>query len=270
MTIPCWFGCSDNQTKEMSNECPYIDSTSETDLSVAAYLNQIHSNPPCQKYFGVGMNHGLMNIPGDTLYTDISGNKYYYITITTVITNDTTLPVHIKINLSKEYAYPEPYNEQKFKVFLTPKKESMQEQIDHNHISEELKKILTPMGFSVTLSNGTLSNGLSEATFPEETKLFLENYIPYTLNKTINPSEKYTITIGMLADIKYIFPGQLALISKGHMYPFFSNYCNINESMTASKSSSLFLGLDFFRPRVADPRGCYLVIPCGEITFSAD
>jgi hypothetical protein len=164
--------CSVDRSEE-TQECPYIDSTSESDLRVA-YLNRMHLSPPYQKYFGVGMNHGLIEVQGqgNAFYTDINGNKYQFITITTVITNDTTLPVTIKINFSKEYAYPAPYNKQKFKLFLVPIKESMQEQIDHNHISEELEKVLAPVNSSITLSNGLYG------TISEETKLFLETYVP--------------------------------------------------------------------------------------------
>jgi hypothetical protein len=253
LTITCWFGCSDNQVEEISSQCPYIDSTSETDFRVA-YLNRMHSNPPYQTHFGVGMDHGLMD--GQDSYADINGKKYSYITFTTVITNDSTLPVQLKLNFSKEYAYPSPYNEQKFKLFLAPIKESLQQQIDFNHLSEGSKKLLTPGSSSITLGNG----------FIEETKQFIDTYVPFTLDQTIDPNEKYLIKIGVLLDAEIVNPGQLALISKGHMYPFFSHYCEIDQIVSVNKPMSLFLGLDFFRTDRAVYKS-FTVIPCGEISF---
>ncbi len=223
MTITCWVGCSDNQQKEASNECPYMDSTSNSEMRTAAFTRNgnidqdgklVSIASPHEKYFGIDMSHGGRQ--GDGIHTDVNGNKYSFATFTTVITNDTTLPIKIKLNLPTEYTYPSPYNKQKFKLFLLPKKETLQEQIDHNHISEESKNLLTLLSTSVTLNNGFLMVSLSE-----ETKKFIKNYVPSTLDQTVNPNEKYTITIGMLVDTKYIPPGQLALITKGHKYPFF-------------------------------------------------
>lgn len=248
--------CCSVDRPEETPECPYIDSTSETYFRVA-YSNRIHSNPPYQKYFGVGINQGLMD--GQDSYTDINGKKYSYITFTTVIANDSTLPVQLKLNFSKEYAYPAPYDEQKFKLFLVPIKGSLQQQIDHNHLSEGSKKLLTPRSSSITLGNG----------FIEETKQFIEMYVPFTLNQTIDPNEKYLIKIGVLLDAEIVNPGQLALISKGHMYPFFSHYCDINQIVSVNKPSSLFLGIDFFRTDRATHKS-FTVIPCGEISFSAN
>lgn len=254
--------CCSVDRPEETQECPYMDSTSESHLR-EAYFNRMLSNPPYQKYFGVGMNQELMQVLGqsEALYTDISGNKYCFTTITTVITNDTTLPVQMKISFSNEYTYPVPYNAQKFKLFLFPIKESMHEQIDYDHRSEELKKVSTSMSTSITLSDGLLG------TILEETKFFIENYIPYTLDQTIDPNEKYTIKIGILWDQRNDPPGQLALISKGHMFAFFSHYCEINQIVSVNKPSSLFLGIDFFSSYRTDDK-CFAVIPCGEISFS--
>lgn len=242
----------------MSSECPYIDSTSEADFRVA-YMNRIHSNPPYRKYFGVGMNHELMEVQSDAWYTDDRGNKYSFITITTVISNDTTLPVHLKIDLPKEHSYPTPNNERKFKLFMVPINESLQKQIDRNRLSEESKKLLTPASPSITLGNGLI----------EETKQFIDTYVPFTLNQTIDPNEKYVIRIGILVGLETLNLGQFALISKGHIYPFFSHYCDINKIVSTNKLSDLFLGLDFFRTNQVAPNS-FTVIPCGEISFSTE
>jgi len=188
-----------------------------------------------KKHLGIYIDHGMRK---GIDYMDPTGNKYNYRSITTTITNDSLIPIQIIISFAKEYDYPCPYNGQKYKVFLLPETMTAEKQY-----------------------NGGMG---------KELRAFLDSELeaPITLNKIINPKEEYDITIGVLTDIKYLDPGQLALISKQHKPHFFAHDSLINQSISKNKSLNLSLGLDFFQFFKTDPHDCYSVIPCGQISFS--
>lgn len=92
-----------------------------------------------------------------------------YIFITSTITNDSIIPIHLHLAISAEFDYPDSCSDNRYKVFLLPKE-------------------LTPD--TASLQN-SITDGLSD--FLDEC---LDN--PYVLDKTLKPGEYAVITIGTL------------------------------------------------------------------------
>lgn len=183
-----------------------------------------------KKFSGIYIDHGRRE---GLFYMDKKGLKYNYRNITTTITNDTIIPIQIKIALSKEYNYPAPFNNQKFKVFLLPETMTAEKQYKNN------------------LLNNYLDAEVENA---------------YNINKTIYPKKEYSITIGVLTNIDYVDPGQLSLMTKKLKPRFFVHDSLINIAISNSNPFDLFLGLDFTK-EYTNPKNCYSVIPCGQISF---
>jgi hypothetical protein len=210
---------------------------------------------PNDKYLSLIIDHGPTN---NLNFTDSQGNKYRYATMTTVITNDTTLPIEVKINFSKENTYRDPA--QKLKAFIIPETLTP---------AEELKK-----RFDIPI-NGTVTLNPTDSYFSSELKEFLEakKDISTIFIKIIGPKEKCTINIGVLGDEKFDPPIQMAVVSKGHKYPFIDDKLftlhewHLDEAISSSDPLNLFLGFDFFRMASPEQYKGYSLIPCGQISF---
>ena len=106
-------------------------------------------------------------------FTDSLGAKYNLRYIPITITNDSTVSIHIQIAFSSDYDYPTAYGDQKFNVFPFPK-EFKPDEVTWDTITYELGK-------------SKLRDFLNEGF---ET--------PYILNETLEPGQKFQLSIGSL------------------------------------------------------------------------
>ncbi len=153
-----------------------------------------------------------------------------YFNISTTFSNDTLIPVHLKISFLKQYVH----NNKKFRIILLP--ESM--------TVEKLR------------NNGTFIQN------------FLQSDYSNTLNKIIKPKENYTVNIAFINDNNSnVIPGQLALISKLHKFNFGSIPDSlIKQDGRKNDSLNISLGLNF--SVLTDSVYGFKLIPCGTIYYS--
>ena len=176
-----------------------------------------------------GPNQGLN-------YTDTLGTKYSYRYITTTITNDSTISINLQIASSNEYAYPAPYNDQKFRVFLLPK-ELSPDKITYDRSSYELGD--------------------------NEIRSFFDRGLnpPYILNETLEPGEKCVVTFGTLYPNPTncgIVPN--ALFSQNNRGLYHECDSLINQDNSTNSQFGLWLKLGFCQG------GC-TIITCGQISY---
>ena len=171
-------------------------------------------------------------------HTDTMGIKHNYRNITATITNDSTIPIHLQIALSKEYVFPATCGDKRYKVFLLPKE-------------------LTPD--TATLYNN-ITDGLGN---------FLDRCLddPFILNKTLEPGEKNVVTFGTLYSRPTncgVVPNVLFAQSDNDNFQACDSL--MNQDKSTDPQLALGLKLDFYLPRVRSPFACTL-IPCGHISY---
>jgi len=173
-------------------------------------------------------------------YFDSAGNEYGYRYVTATIYNDTLIPARIEIDLTKQYFQPCSTDSVKMNVFLLP-------------------RALTPERIQ------------KDASMSEALKHFLDtaNKATNLFGKFLQPKETCVITFGVLTSINHKDPVQFGLISKGHEYEYFY-YVHDNEiKQLAAKQNpfALSLGIEFTAVKNLENADCFLVIPCGQISF---
>ena len=184
-----------------------------------------------KKHLGIYLDRGVRT--GFT-YLDQKGNTYNYRTVTTTITNDSIIPINLKIAFSKKYYYTDTLNGKTFRIFILP--EAITGEKQYNENSKLLKSFLDTQ---------------------------LDN--PITVYEIINPKQEFEISIGVLCD--KFDPGQVALISKV-LKPHFSAHDSlINQAISNSDPLSLWFCFDWFQSKQI-LNNCYSVIPCGQISYT--
>lgn len=165
-------------------------------------------------------------------YTDSLKIEYGHAYITNTIYNDSTVSIRLQMDLSKEYNFPAPHNDQKFKVVIWPQE-------------------LTPnkVTFTDSISNELLN--------------FLQNGPDTTdnINISIAPHEKYVLTIGTLFDKTtnhYVSPEVLFVQSDGDIFGACENHIIHGKST----NDSIALGLKLNIPHV----GCTIIYR-GQISY---
>lgn len=188
-----------------------------------------------KKHLGIYFDHG--NWTGG-YYTDKKGDTYLYRSVTTCITNDSTIPVNVEIEFLNELKCKNEFNERSMKIFILPNELSGDKQYNYPGVSSELQKYLD---YNIHKSS--------------------------TLSKQLKPKEDLKITIGILNYNKNYGPNQMALISDRLKPHFISHDSIIVNSITSKKPLDLFIALDF--PSSENDSTCfsYLCIPCGQISY---
>lgn len=162
-------------------------------------------------------------------YIDSLGAQYNYRYITTTITNDSIVPIHLTVLFSKEYNYLRSNNSLKAKVFLLPRALTPDRQHFDNSMSIELKA-------------------------------FLDKDVdkPISLNKIINPNERLVMTFGVLTEVKYGEFMYMELISSDKQFHLNKNDSLENPVHSSEDMQTFYLALDLINN---------FVIPCGQISF---
>lgn len=168
-------------------------------------------------------------------YTNSLGIEYGYAYKKITIYNDSTVSFQLQMDISKEYNFPAPHDDQKFRIVIWPQE-------------------LAPNKLTFTDSqNNELQN-------------FLQNGLDTTdnINRSIAPYEKYVLTIGRLFEKPtnyYISPNVLYVHINGSVPRDCKNLINQDKSTNAS----IVLGLRLDSPNVGI--GC-TNIDCGQISYA--
>jgi hypothetical protein len=214
-----------------------------------------HKNPHLyKKYYGIYIDHSLRQGSG---YSDSTGVKYWYFYVKTVITNDSLVPAHVRLNIPNEYYQTNFSDSEKYKVFLLP--DSMTEQNefkDYYLVSGELKKFF--------------DSGIEK---------------PFTLDTVLKPKEDCTVYIGFITKVSNGMNPYLSLFSRGdkpHFWPSevkskmvpSDSLLSIPDTainkfiLSPEKQLSLFLGITMINFRINEPAKYYNIIPCGQVSYS--
>lgn len=188
-----------------------------------------------KKHLGIYFDHG--NWTGG-YYSDKNGNTYLYRSVTTSITNDTTIPIHVKLEFLNELKCKNAFNERFMKIFILPKELSGEKQYKYPGVSPELQKYLD---------------------FDTNKKS--------SLNEELNPNEELTITFGTLNYNKNYGPTQMALISNKLKPHFISHDSIIEKSIANKKPLDLYIAFDFASSEKDSTCFSFLCIPCGQISY---
>ena len=203
------YSCSDDAPNEVKHE-KYFGSYSDS-----------------QKGSGISIENGPRQ---GFQYFDSAGTEYSYRYITTTISNDSLVPIHLIISFSKEYTYLRSHNSLKSKVFLLPRELTPERQHFDNSMSKELKH-------------------------------FLDKDVdaPISLDKIINPNERLVMTFGVLTEMKYGEFMRMELISSDKQFHLNPDDSLENIVHPSEDSRTFYLGLNLVNS---------FIIPCGQISFS--
>jgi hypothetical protein len=191
-----------------------------------------------EKYFGISIENDQRQ---GSQYIDSLGTEYFYLCKKITLSNDTTVPIDLKISFSKEYNNIRANNGLKSKVFLLPKELTSDEQQFNVTMSKEIK---FDLGMTKELKS-FLNIGLETVS----------------LNRTLNPKEKCVMRFGILTDVKYI---------RDLKYPQ-PNYFGLKLKTNNYAQDSRIAKGDLIDKQLILPLVLYLdnpyAIPCGQISF---
>jgi hypothetical protein len=204
-----------------------------------------------EKYYGIYIDHSLRQGSG---YKDSSGIEHGYFYVRTTLTNDSTVPVHIKLHIPN--GHYQTANGKNYHVFLmSTSMESENDYRDHNPVGSELKKFF----------NSGLEN-------------------PYTVDTILKPNEACTVYIGLVTEVGNGLNPYLSIFSRGHKPHFWPSKATFGgraptDSELAipdsaihrffqptEKRLSVFLGVSM-TPLFKVPEKYYNIIPCGEVSY---
>jgi hypothetical protein len=175
-----------------------------------------------------------------SFYTDTLGIKNFYVHITAIITNDTTIPIQLHLALAKEYEFPDFCSDNKFKVFLLPQELTPDTATVYNNIVTGLHNFLnTPLDKS------------------------------HLTIKSLNAGEYCVVTIGVLAPRSTncaAVPRAVFSYDNQDMY----STCDrqLNQSISTYPQLEIGVKLEYYYNRkfIAPEDGCS-VIPFGQISY---
>lgn len=175
-----------------------------------------------------------------TTHTDGDGTRNFYVHVTAIITNDSTIPIQLNMELAESYAYPSFCGDSRsFKAFFLPED-------------------LTP-------DTATVYNGIVNGQHH-----FLDSPIndPTLSKRTLNPGEFCVVTIGSLTPK----PSNCAAVPRA----IFSTESAVlytcdelqNQALSSHSRLELFVKIEYYNQRklIAPGDGC-VVIPFGHISF---
>jgi hypothetical protein len=178
-----------------------------------------------------------------TSHIDTSGIRHFYVHSTAVITNDSTIPIHIEFALASEYEYPAFCGDTNlYKAFVVPKE-------------------LTPD--TATVYNNVLNGQHDFLNTP------LAN--PVAMNKTLQVGEFCVVTIGILVAT----PTNCAAVPRAifsHDNQGLYEACDrrLNPAISTDPQFEIGVKLEYYNQRkfIAPEDGC-AVIPFGQISYPA-
>ena len=177
-------------------------------------------------------NSGLKIENGPTRgmgFSDLLGMKYGIVYITSTMTNDTTIPMQLELDVAMKYDYPEAYGEEHFNILPLSKEWGMN-------------------GIEIT----------------DSMILELSNYMNKpSRNITINPGESYVTTIGIIRPVRpdLCSATPYALMEYGNWK--INSDCNWKDT----KANYSDIGLKVGFCTVGGKYEHCIIIPCGQVSF---
>jgi len=195
-----------------------------------------------ERYLGIYIDHEPRT---GTYYKSHSGKTYFYNSVQTTITNDTSVSISIGLSVAKGYYEAVPHNGKMFKLFLLPGPLTIGGRSGTNGVNPDLQDLV--------------EGNAEQAT---------------TFNRILGPQQECTLNIGFLADTTMALGAEVALFSKGHHphYPPLSDDfytfpdSALNRVTNGPDDLAVFLGIHF-DPIPSDTVRYYSIIPCGHISF---
>ena len=154
-----------------------------------------------EKYFGTYITNSMRR---GRVFKDSTGTSYFYCYITSTITNDSLIPMNLKIALSKEYYQPPPINGKRFKVFLQDSSVLCNRDIKRilNEPTVTFNKVINPKE-ECELYIGFLADSISELN-PIPLVLFSKGHTPwlgsmpnYDVNQVVTTKNQLPLLLGL-------------------------------------------------------------------------
>jgi len=174
-------------------------------------------------------------------HTDTFGTRHFYVHSTAIITNDSTIPIHLKLALSNEHEYPTYCGDtHKYKVFLLPEE-------------------LTPD--TATIYNNIVNGQHDFLNAPIDNSKIL--------HKTLNSGEYCVVSIGVLVQKPTNCAAvPRAIFSYDNKGLYHACDSQINRALSTSAQLEIGVKLEYYNRRkfIAPEDGC-TIIPFGQISY---
>lgn len=214
-------------------------------------LNSCSNSHWYEKYYGIYIDHYWRQGSG---FKDSTGAKQWYFYVKTVITNDSSVSAHVRLDFPKEYFHTEYSDSAKYRVFL---------------ISES-------MAIDNVWKDNVLVSGRLKKYFDSGMKP------TYKLDTVLKPNEECTVYLGFIGLNNIGLNPSLSLFSRGYRPHFWPNpqederksLLAIPDSalkryfQPSEKSLSLYLGINTLNVKIKANVRNYNIIPCGEISYA--
>ena len=208
-----------------------------------------------ERHYGVYIDHSMRTGSG---FKNALNEDCFFFNVRALITNDSTIPLSVNINLPKDSLEVIPKHGQKFKALILPENMTNSKQRGKNNlISGELKLLIDSL----------LIN-------------------PISIRKTINPKESCVINLAILMNNKYDLNPYFSIFSTGHkphpwprivkMHPLDLSdsilsipYSAIHNSNSQDKELPIFLGVRHHNfDKTKDSLKPYTIISCGKLYYA--
>ncbi len=207
-----------------------------------------------ERHYGVYFDHSMRTGSG---FKNSLNEDCFFFNVRALITNDSTIPLNVNINLPKDSLVVIPLHEPKFIALILPESMTNRKQRGENgQISDELKLLIDSL----------------------LTK-------PISIIKTINPKESCVVNLAILMNNKYDLNPYFSIFSAGHkphpwprkakLHPADLSdsilsipYSAIHNSNSQDNNLQIYLGVRHYNfDQTKDSLKPYTVVPCGQLTY---
>ncbi|MBK8504654.1 MAG: hypothetical protein IPL46_22065 [Saprospiraceae bacterium] len=175
-----------------------------------------------------------------TAFTDSLGSEYFIVHVTNIISNDSTVPIQLQIDLPLEFSYPISGNYVNYKIILWP------------DLTEPPRLYSDRQGRVQVMKNWTISDWDGSNQF----------------NRILAPGEKYVVTIGTLVNTRA--PNICGAVAYSLLtYSERRNYSDCNWMLDENHLANpqLALGLQVGFCTSGQHYESCKIITCGQITY---
>jgi hypothetical protein len=209
---------------------------------------------PFEKYNGIYIDHSGRTGSG---FKNSMNEDCFFFNVRALITNDSTLPLSVNINLPNDSIDVIPQQGQKFKALLLPETMTNSKQRGENYqISHALKLLIDSL--------------LTD---------------PISIKKILKPKESCIVNLAILMNNKYDLNPYFSIFSSGHKpHPWprkerlspldlSDSILSIPDSaihniVSRETSFQIYLGVRHYNfDRTKDSLRPYTIVPCGQLTY---
>lgn len=95
--------------------------------------------------------HIINGINRGVAFNDALGDRYAITYINTIVTNDSTIPIHFQISFLNEYDFPNPDSNEKYKLILLSKEWAKDDDLDFDNLIAKMPQYKDNHSFSKTI-----------------------------------------------------------------------------------------------------------------------